>query len=172
MLKTRWLAVLALCAGVALWAPGVPAEAQETPGYDPNTPAGVEYQLPLERTRREATGRKADPTRTGRPGRPIPLFGAGVRDEARPSSGEESGGPGAGRSGSDESPGGDMADAKDSDDRNEGGPGAVASKSGANDDDDDDDQPLELGLAGGVLAVILGAAVGLVVRFRSRGSAT
>ncbi len=64
----------------ALVAPSA-AVAQEQVQVDPNSPAGVEYKLPLEQARRDA-----QPDASGGGGRgggggggPTPLFGAGIR---------------------------------------------------------------------------------------------
>ncbi len=57
----------------ALLAPSA-AAAQEEVQVDPNSPAGVEYKLPLEQARRDA----APDANGGGGGGPAPLFGAGI----------------------------------------------------------------------------------------------
>lgn len=186
----KWLAAFAVCGlgGLAMGADS-PAVAQETPGYDPDDPAGVEYQLPLQRTRREATGRKPDGQqpngrrpdgqqpngRQGSASKSVPLFGAGANADAGKAGRTREGG--SGREGSDprggtgaSSRGGRDGAADGSTARDRGGAAgsagaATPAKAAANSDGDD---PLQLGLAGGILFVILGAALGIAVRLRTR----
>lgn len=161
-----------LLLGLILAAP-TPATAQETPGYDPDTPAGVEYQLPLPRTRREAAGRSPDDRRvrgSGPAAKPVPLFGVGAGgSERQPTGGspassrDRSGQPreadANGRRGSDR---GARPKSKGSDEPN--GPAQnTAGELG--------DSPLQLGLTGGVLLVLAGAVVGIAVRLRGRRGA-
>lgn len=86
--------VLACACALALIAP---ATAGAQTGPDPDSPAGVEYALPLDQARRDATGR-SDGSPRSRPGKPsaaAPLFGAGitpVRAGKTGSAGEENGG--------------------------------------------------------------------------------
>lgn len=69
------LFALALVAFVA------PAQAQD-PQVDPGSPAGTEYQLPIERARDEAGGTSDAPSGSrGSTGGEAPLFGAGVERE-------------------------------------------------------------------------------------------
>lgn len=63
-----------------------PATAQE-PQVDPGSPAGIEYQLPVDRARDEAGGS----SRSGRDSREAPLFGAGVESKKRSASAARSG---------------------------------------------------------------------------------
>ena len=63
-----------------------PAAAQnDDPQVDPDSPAGTEYQLPIDRAREQASGRSRSTGSTGN----APLFGEGVErpptDERRPS---------------------------------------------------------------------------------------
>jgi len=170
MRSLRWLALVALSLlGLILFA-DVPASAQETPGYDPDTAGGVEYQLPLARTRREATGRQADdPSAPKSKGasKPIPLFGAGTGRGATGRQGEGSGaspeaaGEDASSRQSDES-GGARAQANT--------PSSGESPQTENAASDSEGGALQLGLAGGVLVVLLGAVAGIAVRLRARRS--
>lgn len=69
------------------------AAAQEAAQPDPDSPAGVEYQLPLERARDKASGPKGpgggEPKRGASEADPPPLFGEGIAPEAGSSSGEQ-----------------------------------------------------------------------------------
>jgi len=175
----KLLVTFALCVlGLSLGA-SPPAAAQETPGYDPDDPAGVEYQLPLQRTRREAAGRKPEGRRRGA-SKPVPLFGAGIaasatRETTKPTEGGGSGGESSettGGTGTSTGRGGGKGGAADkSTARDPGGRAgsarATAATKGATDSDGDD--PVQLGLTGGILIVLLGAAVGIAVRMRTRG---
>lgn len=151
--------------------PSAPAAAQETPGYDPDTAGGVEYQLPLARTRREATGRQAeDPGAPKSKGaaKPIPLFGAGTgggaasRPDDRPAdeTREDASASKRGESGSDGQP-----DARDSNEANGPGDRGPRTQKAAS---DSGGSGLQIGLTGGVLVVLLGAAVGVAARMRTR----
>lgn len=77
---------------IALWAcalalPVAGAVAQERP--DPDSPAGVEYELPLEGARRDASGDPDRKTTKRTPSR-SPLFGEGIsKGEGSPGSPEE-----------------------------------------------------------------------------------
>lgn len=104
-MRWRSVLVLALTAGIA-----VPAatSAQDGSRPDPDSPAGVEYQLPLDRAREEAAGRERDRRRgTGEGGGSAPLFGAGIEppnevgESREPAGGEglSSGGDGDGGNG-------------------------------------------------------------------------
>ena len=75
---------LALCCCAALavapaTAPAAPASA-DAPRVDPNSPAGTEYELPIQRARERAGVGVGATT----PGREPPLFGAGVETRAAP----------------------------------------------------------------------------------------
>lgn len=63
----------------ALVAPSA-AAAQEPVQLDPDSPAGVEYQLPLDQARRDAApdAGGGGPRSDGGSGGPAPLFGAGI----------------------------------------------------------------------------------------------
>lgn len=66
---------------IVIFALGLPAAAagQESPKLDPNSPAGVEYQLPLDRAREEAAGETSrEPGGSQR----APAFGTGVTERA------------------------------------------------------------------------------------------
>lgn len=155
-----------------------PATAQE-PGVsvDPNSPAGVEYDVPLAKARREAAGRSEGPGPDGArsPGSQ-PLFGVGIVEAA----GGSPGSAGARSRSPDAGPGddGDRREAKGaenggrrSDRSNAGGtpsPGerstaAIEAASGGG------SQPLlTAGIAAGVLAV--GLVLGFGLRRLLRGT--
>jgi hypothetical protein len=71
----------------------VPGAAAKEVHFDPNSPAGQEYALPLAEARKDATGKRSS---RESPGAPAPLFGIGIskagssadavaaRDEERP----------------------------------------------------------------------------------------
>ena len=146
-----------------------PPEREGPPGVDPDSPTGVEYQLPLQRTRRETAG-LPPPKPGGEDERgttqsppagadtPVPLFGVGL-----------GGGEGAG-AGNGDSPGlrtrspGTRHEAPEGDDPVEdlGPPRAAAVGNGAS------STVPTLGVAGGIIA--LAALVGLTVRRRLRRS--
>jgi len=87
---------LSLLCGLALIAP---AHAQD-PQVDPGSPAGTEYQLPVDRAREEAGGGGPDGSggsQDGGTSTEAPLFGAGVEQEKKTSSGTR-------KSGSDSDP--------------------------------------------------------------------
>jgi hypothetical protein len=92
------------------------AAAQERPKLDPDSPAGVEYQLPLDRAREEAAGEaKGGPGE----GKRAPLFGSGV---TKP--GSRSAGGGSGEAAGDDSPGEAPAKKMRATTASEGGSGA------------------------------------------------
>jgi hypothetical protein len=64
---------------IVIFVLGLPAVAagQESPKLDPNSPAGVEYQLPLDRAREEAAG---ETQRDSGGAKRAPAFGAGVTE--------------------------------------------------------------------------------------------
>ncbi len=64
---------LAILAAIAVDVPL--AAAKEGVHFDPDSPAGKEYALPLDRARDEASGAS-----DGAPGRKAPLFGVGISD--------------------------------------------------------------------------------------------
>jgi len=66
-----------------------PAAAQD-PQLDPGSPAGTEYQLPVDRARQQAgpgASAGSEPSTAGDTSGTAPLFGAGVGPEQPPSSG-------------------------------------------------------------------------------------
>lgn len=94
--------VLALLVGVAaLLAPSM-ALAQQQP--DPNSPAGVEYALPLDQARDQARQKKPGKGKRGQrgAGKAAPLFGAGISKGG-------SGAAGSDQSNADAAPGGGSA---------------------------------------------------------------
>ncbi len=125
--------VLALLVGVAaLLAPSM-ALAQQQP--DPNSPAGVEYALPLDQARDQARQKKPGKGKRGQrgAGKAAPLFGAGISKGG-------SGAAGSDQSNADAAPGGGSAGGSAGDDASAragskgsqpDGPGAQAGKSGA-----------------------------------------
>jgi len=175
MWHPKWFVVFGVCLlGLILGAPR-PAMAQETPGYDPKDPAGVEYQLPLQRTRREATGRKPEDRRGGA-SKPAPLFGAGVGAVAGKAAGTRSGGaeregsgpPGGADASKPGGPGGAAAGSRGRKGSGTAGSAGASTPAKGAKTTEEASSPLKLGLAGGVLVVLLGAAVGIVVRLRTR----
>jgi hypothetical protein len=107
-----------LVVACALVAPSA-AAAQEPVQVDPDSPAGVEYKLPLEQARRDAApgadGGGVGPRSGGGSGGPAPLFGAGISAAGSQSDGSG----GAGATGGD----GNRADGEQS--RDDGGGGAA-----------------------------------------------
>lgn len=91
---------LLLCVMLAL-APAAGAQ-DLTPQVDRNSPAGVEYQLPIQRARAEATGASATP---GAAAGEAPLFGVGVQQRppegTRRATGKRAGSGGARATGAD-----------------------------------------------------------------------
>lgn len=101
--------VLALLVGVAaLLAPSM-ALAQQQP--DPNSPAGVEYALPLDQARDQAREKKPGKGKRGQrgAGKAAPLFGAGISKGG-------SGAAGSDQSNADAAPGGGSAGGSAGDD--------------------------------------------------------
>src|SRR5215217_3104233 len=86
-ISARCVALLvALCCAV-------PAAAQEdAPRLDPSSPAGSEYQLPVDRAREEARGGAVERAQSDDERAPAPLFGEGVE----PDGGAAAGGSGSG----------------------------------------------------------------------------
>lgn len=148
--------VLAATAAFATLAPVATAAEVH---FDPDSPAGKEYALPLDQARDEAAGGKAADRP---PGVPAPLFGEGVeaRDGA-PGSADESGGsgdggePGGGTPGNANSPGG-------------GGRNAAAV--GLADVETNNDYPLSSGLLLIAAVLLVGAGIGLALRLAGRTS--
>lgn len=110
---------------IVIFALGLPAAAtgQEQPKLDPNSPAGVEYQLPLDRAREEAAGETSrEPGGSQR----APAFGAGVTE--RGSSTKDGGSGGGSGEGSGEADAGEASAAntraKTASATQEGGSGA------------------------------------------------
>ncbi len=104
----------ALCVAAMLLFP-VAARGQADAQLDPNSPAGVEYQLPLEQARKNARGSGSPGSRGDGAGRGggSPLFGAGIMP-VKASGGAQDRGSGAGEPASD-------AGSRDSDARGRGG---------------------------------------------------
>lgn len=67
-------AVVAIVILSAVALPAQPAAAQDGVHFDPDSPAGKEYALPLDQAREEASGGGSD----GASGERAPLFGAGI----------------------------------------------------------------------------------------------
>lgn len=82
---------VAILAGAAL--PIQSVAAQDEVHFDPDSPAGKEYALPLDQARDEASGGAADRA----PGERAPLFGAGISGGDRGSAVTERGAGEAGR---------------------------------------------------------------------------
>lgn len=165
MLK-RTVGLAIIC---ALWlTSAVPAQAVR---LDPDSPAGVEYELPLNSKRRDLSGDDPPPAgkrsaKDDRGSDPAPLFGAGISPAGeRSGSAGASGGAGQGSSGDDR-----RADAGSA--RSPQGDGSAGDGSGSEDDsalsrtaaatDSDSSSLLIPAIA---LAVLFGgAALGLVLR--------
>jgi hypothetical protein len=172
----RWrpVFVLALTAGIA-----VPAatSAQDGSRPDPDSPAGVEYQLPLDRAREEAAGRERDRRRgTGEGGGSAPLFGAGIEPPDEVGEGREpAGGEGLSSGGDDDGDGRDGIEGESlARDESGSGDGIRPSREGGSPEDPPGAQsssaaegggsgtPVTVGIALGVL--LLGAGLGLALR--------
>jgi len=159
-----------------------PATALGATRPDPDSPAGVEYELPLERARERAAGGNdgAAPGRGSRPGGgagggAAPLFGAGVGPPGRGEGSDAAGGGGAdGRSGvgrgreraaaGDDGARGPSPGSSSSDRPGAEGPPGLAASAGA------DGASGTLATGGIVLGVLLAAGMlGLLLRrtFRS-----
>ena len=138
------------------------AGAQEPVQVDPDSPAGVEYQLPLDQARSDGAaggGGGSGPGSGGGSGGPVPLFGAGIaRDGSQSSGGGGEAAPDGGiRGGAGQS--GDRADrgATGAGGGDGAGSGAVATGDGGG--------WTGLILGGIALAVVvLGGALGLALR--------
>jgi hypothetical protein len=70
------------------------ATAQSGIQVDPDSPSGTEYQLPLDRARRDAQPPAAPSSRSGSADASAPAFGAGIRSSA-PDTAGGGGGPAA-----------------------------------------------------------------------------
>jgi hypothetical protein len=165
------------------------ASAQEPVQVDPDSPAGVEYKLPLEQARRDGAPDPGDGG--GRPrsgggsgggaGSPAPLFGAGITRggsqggsdgdaEGAPGEGDRVGGERSDRVGGEQSE--DRADAgvTGAGGRDTAGPGSGKSGSFSTAAAEDGGGSTGLILGGIALAVVvLGGALGLALR-RGLGS--
>ena len=157
---------IALCAICSFLLPAA-AQGQASEALDPDSPAGVEYQLPLEQARKNAGGRGADDPDSGRRGRggDAALFGAGIvpvgaidrtadgADGAtRNGIGSDTGAGGSGRDGG--AGGGEGS-----------GQGSSAITPAALDGSDEGGSSASLRIAGIALAVLLaGAVLGLALR--------
>lgn len=76
--------LLLLSVTCALCLPAL-ATGQERARPDPDSPAGVEYQLPLDQAREDAAGEGAGEGKRGRgESKPPPLFGSGVTETQSP----------------------------------------------------------------------------------------
>ena len=145
----------------------LPASAQGQAGkrLDSNSPAGVEYQLPLEQARQNATdGGRDKPKRDGTAARPgtVPLFGAGI--VARKRGDENAGG---GRQGDGGSGAGSRASGSNGGDSGggSGAPGDPAISRSTVGAAGSDDGSATLRTAGIALAVLLaGGLLGLGLR--------
>jgi hypothetical protein len=89
----------AFTAALAVAASGNAQAQSDDPQVDPNSPAGTEYQLPLDRAREEAGGgRGGGGTRGSGGSRQAALFGEGVEPRRPVGTGASSSGTGAGSS--------------------------------------------------------------------------
>ena len=158
---------LALCAILSLFLPVAVAEGQSDP-LDPDSPAGVEYQLPLDRARKNVAVR--DPgSGADRPGA-VPLFGAGIvaaKTGDQAGGGGQQGGSDGGGLGRDAS-GGTAGSRSDDDGRRgregpAGAPPALSDAAVPSPDEDGGSAALRIGgIAAAVL--LLGALLGLFLR--------
>ena len=91
------LGALAVVAALASAAPAAPAQG-DAPQVDPDSPAGTEYQLPLDRAREEAGAGRGGGTGGGTGGSSggsageAPLFGEGVEPNSTPQPSQPRGG--------------------------------------------------------------------------------
>jgi hypothetical protein len=120
----RYLRVIATTTAICILSPAAAQGQVSRP--DPNSPAGVEYQLPLDQARKNAAGQgDAKPTR-GRGGAAskAPLFGAGIKTASagRDGRGGSSASGGSGASSSGEARDGSRAASGSSGGSDEGGP--------------------------------------------------
>lgn len=150
--------VLAATAVFAMLAPVATAAEVH---FDPDSPAGKEYALPLDQARDEAAGGKAADRPTGVP---APLFGAGVEPR--------DGAPGAGGSG--ESGGQDSGEADQGSGAGGGERGSPGGGGGAalslTDAESGDGYPLSSGLLLVAAVLLVGAGIGLTLRLAGRTS--
>ena len=161
---------VALCAICSLLLP-VAAQGQAGVQLDPNSPAGVEYQLPLEQARKNANGEGGGGERPGSGedraggGGVASLFGAGIvpasaRDGAADG---EVGGAGVNGRASGGGAGGAEADVRGAGERST--PGSSAIRPAALDGVDEGGGSAGLRIAGIALAVLAaGALLGLALR--------
>lgn len=147
------IAALGLALALAL-APAAGGQARDEVFVDPDSPAGVEYQLPIERARALARGGSSPPA-AGAPGAPPALFGEGV-EPAREGGSRRDGAPGAG--GATGAPGAQPASAPNA--AADGIRAAAAAPDG-----------MGTGAVAGIAAavILLGALAGLAWRRRSIG---
>ena len=159
MLRRRQHCLGALAIALALAAPG-PVHAQsDDPQVDPDSPAGIEYELPLDRAREEAGGGTGGGTGTDAGGTAgaAPLFGEGVRSEAGANGAKSP------RQGTDSDPATTASVEPDG----TGGTEAVVRAQAPSPDGGGGDLLAVGAGAGGVL--LLGGLAGLAWRRRSRG---
>ena len=164
----RYIRIPALTGAILLLLPPVVAHGQVGKRPDPNSPAGVEYQLPLEQARTNAIGSRDGPG-SGRGDRNgvAPLFGAGIvalkaadRAAVEPPGGENS----QGRAARDAVGGGAGRSEVGGDGRHSGdppeGPGALKQSALSS---DGGSAPLQIaGMA--VAVLLLGAVMGIFLR--------
>jgi hypothetical protein len=132
--------------------------------FDPDSPAGKEYALPLDQARNEATGESGSKRR---PGDRAPLFGAGVtRDDAAGSGGVADGRGDGGDGPSSQGAAGGDAPADGGATGDEGGSPGKARGAGLASVDAEYPGSSELGLVVAILAA--GACLGLAIRGLSR----
>jgi len=127
-----------------------PAAAAQAPQVDPSSPAGTEYQLPVDRAREQASGGPSGGGSTTSASGEAPLFGAGVEPE----------GDGAGQSHASSKP-----KTGSGDDAQASGESSAAVVRSYADAPDGGAGALAIG-AGAVGVLAIGAAAGLVWRRR------
>lgn len=150
---------------------GTPAASGEAPGpapqYDPNSPAGKEYALPLVQARRQARAEPSQergatsPAATGDDGA---LFGAGIAPAAKPRSGS----PKAPSSGAD---GDEQAPAVASGPNDPPGPPGAEPASGSTSESSEISAVL-VGVLSGCAVLFLAMLLTLLIRIRLRSSKT
>lgn len=149
---------VALCAVCSLLLP-VAAQGQTGKPLDPDSPAGVEYQLPLEQARKNVGG-------GDRAGGPAPLFGAGVVAAGKSVTAKAGGAGGEAQGDSASEEGSSRSGAGGKAGRDSGAtPGSTAIKQATLGAPDEDGGSATLRIAGIALAVLLvGGLLGLVLR--------
>lgn len=172
--RMRYLSLSAVLVAACVVLPAT-AQGQAGQSPDPDSPAGVEYQLPLEQARKNAAGQgNGEPRRggSGEGGWAAPLFGAGIAARDVEEDRGTGGRPGSqgGEGGSDSESSASKADRGNAAPGEAGGSDAAISRSAVGGADSDDSATQRtLGIA---LAVLLaGGLLGVGLRRGLRQSA-